>query len=166
MVSGWPGSNGLWEEVGLGAEGESITYEPNMWLGAFCCLESVGSWVGFTDLLLASVQFFSSSLDALHCSPNLGNRGAAWFWTLVHFWFAWWTLPSVTASGRWIPVGPLLRCAVRARLIGWSGSLKLMVHQFIKWQVWCFIDTPILKHTHVTCQCGNLEKTCTRVSVG
>eukprot|EP00434_Breviolum_minutum_P023953 symbB.v1.2.021138.t1/scaffold1812.1/size105704/2 len=27
---GWPGSNGLWEEVGLGAEGESITYEPNM----------------------------------------------------------------------------------------------------------------------------------------
>lgn len=27
---GWPGSNGLWEEVGLGADGESITYEPNM----------------------------------------------------------------------------------------------------------------------------------------
>ncbi|CAK9070103.1 unnamed protein product [Durusdinium trenchii] len=27
---GWPGSNGLWEEVGLGAEGESITYEPNL----------------------------------------------------------------------------------------------------------------------------------------
>ena len=30
---GWPGSNGLWEEVGLGADGESITYEPNMLLG-------------------------------------------------------------------------------------------------------------------------------------
>ncbi|CAK9096974.1 Uncharacterized protein SCF082_LOCUS45502 [Durusdinium trenchii] len=28
--AGWPGSNGLWEEVGLGAEGESITYEPNL----------------------------------------------------------------------------------------------------------------------------------------
>ncbi|CAJ1439015.1 unnamed protein product [Effrenium voratum] len=27
---GWAGSNGLWEEVGLGAEGESITYEPNL----------------------------------------------------------------------------------------------------------------------------------------
>eukprot|EP00435_Cladocopium_sp_Y103_P072666 s1141_g40.t9 len=27
---GWPGSNGLWEEVGLGADGESISYEPNM----------------------------------------------------------------------------------------------------------------------------------------
>lgn len=30
--AGWPGSNGLWEEVGLGAEGESITYEPNLCL--------------------------------------------------------------------------------------------------------------------------------------
>eukprot|EP00439_Symbiodinium_sp_Y106_P031016 s4563_g3.t1 len=27
---GWPGSNGLWEEVGLGSEGESITFEPNL----------------------------------------------------------------------------------------------------------------------------------------
>ncbi|CAE7476827.1 unnamed protein product [Symbiodinium natans] len=27
---GWVGSNGLWEEVGLGTEGESITFEPNL----------------------------------------------------------------------------------------------------------------------------------------
>ena len=31
-LRGWVGSNGLWEEVGLGTEGESITFEPNLLL--------------------------------------------------------------------------------------------------------------------------------------
>ena len=61
---GWPGSNGLWEEVGLGAEGESITYEPNMSLGnprnpqsvevyhiwQYHCISNILDFVGFWGL--------------------------------------------------------------------------------------------------------------------